>query len=63
MTIPNPRIDPILYPDDGTVGLRIRGWEKVLNVGATLVEHGLAAKRHLTSEPKQCTDAPLRGVS
>jgi hypothetical protein len=65
MTMPNP------YPDDGTVGLRIRGddgtettiewhWERVLDLGSSLIDHPLAAKRHLA--PEQGTDAPPRGV-
>jgi hypothetical protein len=72
MTTPGPRLDPIFYPGDGTVVLRIRSddgtettielhWEKVLDVGATLSEHGLAAKRHAEPEPEQGADAPRRG--
>jgi hypothetical protein len=60
--VPGPRLDPIFVPGDGTVVLRIRGddqvettiewgWEQVLDVGATLIEHALAAKRHV--EPEQ----------
>ena len=52
--MPGPRVDPILYPDTGTVGLRIRGddqvettiewsWEQTLDLGASLIEHALAA--------------------
>jgi hypothetical protein len=62
--VPDPRLDPIFVPSAGTVVLRIRGddqveteiewhWERVLDLGATLIEHGLAAKRPLE----------LRGVS
>jgi hypothetical protein len=72
MMMPGPRLDPIFYPGDGTVVLRIRGddgtettielhWEKVLDLGAALIDHALAAKRHLASEPKQGTDAPPAG--
>jgi hypothetical protein len=63
----SPRIDPIIYPGDGTVVLRIRGddgieseiewsWEKALEAGASLIDHALAAKRHAEPEPP-----PLRG--
>jgi hypothetical protein len=62
MMMPGPRLDPIFYPGDGTVVLRIRGddgtettielhWEKVLDLGAALIDHALAAKRHI--EPEQ----------
>jgi hypothetical protein len=65
-----PRIHPIFVPGDGTVVLRIRGddqvettiewpWEQVLDLGASLVEYALAAKRHL--EPGQGIAAPRRG--
>jgi hypothetical protein len=71
MTMPNPRLDPIFVPGDGTVVVRIRGddgaettielgWEQTLDLGATLVEYGLAAKRHAKLE--QGADAPQRGV-
>jgi hypothetical protein len=53
MTMPNPRLDPIFHPGDGTVVLRIRGddqvettiewgWEKVLDLGSSLIEHAPA---------------------
>jgi hypothetical protein len=61
--MPKPRIDPIFYPGDGTMRLRIRAddgtettieWscERTLALGASLIDHALAAKRDL--EP----DAP-----
>jgi hypothetical protein len=58
--MPKPQIDPIFYPGDGTVRLRIRGtettiewsWERTLALRTSLIDHALAAKRHL--EP----DAP-----
>jgi hypothetical protein len=51
--MPNPRLDPIFHPGDGTVVLRIRGddqvettiewgWEKVLDLGSSLIEHAPA---------------------
>ena len=54
--------------------LRIRGddgleteiewdWEQVLDLGSSLIEYPLAAKRHIEPEPEQGTDAPRRGVS
>ena len=50
------RCDPIVYPGDGTVVLRIRGddeiatgiewgWEQMLQLGSSLIEHALLAKR------------------
>jgi hypothetical protein len=70
--MPGPRLDPVFHPGDGTVVLRIRGddkvettiewgWEKVLDLGSSLIEHGLAAKRHAGLEAEQGTDAPRRG--
>ena len=35
-------------------------WEQVLDLGSSLIEYALAAKRHI--EPEQGTDAPRRGV-
>jgi hypothetical protein len=60
--VPDPRLDPIFYPSDGTVVLRIRGddgsettiewdWEKIFDVGADLIGYALTAKRHI--EPEQ----------
>jgi hypothetical protein len=56
--VPDPKVDPIFYPGDGTVTLRIRGddglettiewsWDKVLDLGADLIGHafGQAASR------------------
>ena len=50
--MPGPRCDPIYYPDDGTIGLRIRGddgvettiewdWEQTLDLASSLIEHVL----------------------
>ena len=70
--MPDPRLDPIFHPGDGTIVLRIRGddgleteiewdWEQVLDLGSSLIEYALAAKRHIEPEPEQGTDAPRRG--
>jgi hypothetical protein len=65
------RIDPIFHPGDATVVLRIRGddgieteiewpWERVLEDGASLIEHALAAKRHLKQEDDASRSRGLR---
>jgi len=62
--MPTPRIDPIFVPGNGTVVLRIRGddgsettiewgWERIMDVGADLIAHALAAKRHIKPEQEE----------
>jgi hypothetical protein len=59
MTMPNPRLDPIFHPGDGTVVLRIRGDDQV----ETTIEWGLGEGAGSRQQPdRACTcraSAPL----